>query len=150
MLVSYNTIPLWLLQVGEAVGVLWVRCSYCNRNRILIAARLEKLIGCSRPVRRVAMVPVVPMLWKSSVLEIPLDKELNAKCSLKPCTNLKELVPAAMVKCGVIKEAFWQRLDFWSSGLACCSNLHSAIFNQMSHLDFTKGGKKRKAYGPND
>ena len=38
---------------------------------------------------------------KKSVLEIPLDKELNANCLLETRTKLGELIPAAMVDYGL-------------------------------------------------
>ena len=41
------------------------------------------------------------LLWKLSVLRIPLDKELTANCLVETRTKLKELIPAAMVKYGL-------------------------------------------------
>ena len=43
------------------------------------------------------------LLWKVSVFEIPLDKELIVKCLLETCTKLKELILATMVLCGLIR-----------------------------------------------
>ena len=36
-------------------------------------------------------------LWKLSVLEIPLDKELTAECRIETCAKLGELILAVMV-----------------------------------------------------
>ena len=41
------------------------------------------------------------LLWKLSVLEIPLDKELTANCLIETRTKLEKLIPAAMVKYGL-------------------------------------------------
>ena len=67
-------------------------CSQVSSNQY--RARL----GCER--LRV-WVPSVPMLlWKLSVIEIPLDKELTANCFLETRTKL-ELILAALVKYGL-------------------------------------------------
>ena len=36
------------------------------------------------------------------MLEIPLDKELTDNCLVETCTKLKELIPAVVVKYGLI------------------------------------------------
>ena len=41
------------------------------------------------------------LLWKLSVLEIPLDKELTANCLIETRTKLEELILAVMVKYGL-------------------------------------------------
>ena len=41
------------------------------------------------------------LLWKLSVLEIPLDKILTANCLVETRTKLEELIPAAIVKYGL-------------------------------------------------
>ena len=41
------------------------------------------------------------LLWNLSVLEIPLDNELNAYCLVETRTKLEELIPAAMVEYGL-------------------------------------------------
>ena len=41
------------------------------------------------------------LLWKLSMLEIPLDQELTANCLVESRTKLEELTPAAMVKYGL-------------------------------------------------
>ena len=38
------------------------------------------------------------LLWKLSVLEIPLDKELTADCLIETLIKLEELILAAMVE----------------------------------------------------
>ena len=40
-------------------------------------------------------------LMKIVQLEIPLDKEVTAICLIETCIKLKELTPAAMIKCGL-------------------------------------------------
>ena len=52
----------------------------------------------------VSWVPSVPMLlWKLSVLEISLDKELTANCLVEAHMKLQELIPAVMVKNGLTR-----------------------------------------------
>ena len=41
------------------------------------------------------------VLWKLSVLEILLDKELTADCIVETLKTLEELIPAAMVDYGL-------------------------------------------------
>ena len=41
------------------------------------------------------------LLWKFSEPEIPLDKELTAKCLVETRTKLEELIPAAMADYGL-------------------------------------------------
>ena len=39
------------------------------------------------------------------MLEIPLDKELTANCLVETHTKLEELIPAAMVNCGLTRDS---------------------------------------------
>ena len=43
------------------------------------------------------------ILWKLRVLEILLDKELAAICLAETRTRLKELIPATVVKYGLME-----------------------------------------------
>ena len=59
---------------------------------------------------------------KLSVLEIPLDKELTAKCLVGTRTKLEELIPAAMVKYALnrVQLPLWLQQSLKFSGFSWC------------------------------
>ena len=50
---------------------------------------------------RVRVLSVSMLSLKLNVSRIPLDKEITANCLVETRTKLEELIPAAMVKCGL-------------------------------------------------
>ena len=70
------------------------------------------------------------LLWKLSVLEIPLDKEVTANCLLETRIKLEELIPAAMIEYGLdrVLLPLWlqQSLIKGSHGMVCLGPQWSA------------------------
>ena len=66
-------------------------------------------------------------LWKFSVLEIPVDKELTANCLIETGTKPEELILAAMVKYGLnrVQLPFWLKQSLINGfswyGLSCAT-----------------------------
>ena len=89
-------------------SIVFLKHEYRYLFRVLELNRYGARFGCERLRVRVPSVPM--LLWKLSVLEIPLDKELTANRLVETRTKLEELIPAEMVKYGLNRV----QLPLWS------------------------------------
>ena len=86
------------------------------------------------------------LLWKLSVREFPLDKELTADCLVETRTKLEELIPAAMVKYGLnrVQLSLWLQQSLINGfpwyGLSWAIRVSEHLQNVLRLCGITKSG----------